>query len=128
MEGSQAARTEIAVSATPAADSCDKLSDRTAISSEKIGIGLRGRLQLAFGAITLFVVVATGVGLYAFFEVGKSLDRITEKALPPALAAGELSARAEYIVAAGPTLLASNNAHESTRRASSELSAWANAT
>src|ERR1700694_5170123 len=128
MEGSQAARTEITVSATPVADSRDKLSDRTAISSEKIGIGLRGRLQLAFGAITLFVVIATAGGLYSFFEVAKSLDRITEKALPPALAAGELSARAEYIVAAGPALLASNNADEINRVSNSVFGELANAT
>jgi signal transduction histidine kinase/DNA-binding response OmpR family regulator/HAMP domain-containing protein len=96
--------------------------------SEKIGLGLKGRLQLAFGAITLFVVIATGVGLYAFFEVGKSLDRITEKALPPALAAGELSARAEFIVAAGPSLLAANNADEINRLSNSVLGELANAT
>src|SRR5262249_18321722 len=80
-----------------------------------VGLGLKGRLQLAFGAITLLVVIATGVGLYAFFQVGKSLQRITEEALPPAVAAGGLSIRAEFIVSVGPTLLASTNVDEINR-------------
>ena len=50
-------------------------------------------------------MIATGVGLYAFFQVGKSLQRITEEALPPALAASELSIRAEFIVGVGPALI-----------------------
>jgi signal transduction histidine kinase len=58
------------------------------------------------------VIVATLVGLYVFAEVRKSLDRITETALPPALAAGGLSAKAELIVAAGPAMLASAASEE----------------
>src|SRR5207245_8148874 len=119
MAGSQAGHRESAQFETSIADSRDRSGEQTAVSEERIGLGLKGRLQLAFGAITLLVVIATGVGLYAFFQVGKSLDRITEKALPPALAAGELSARAEYIVAAGPALLASTNADEINRVSSS---------
>ena len=110
MEGSQAGRREMFE--TSVADSRDRSGDQTAVSEDKIGLGLKGRLQLAFGAITLLVVIATGVGLYAFFQVGKSLQRITEEALPPALAASELSTRAEFIVGVGPTLLASSNVDE----------------
>src|SRR6266849_417165 len=106
----------------------DKASERAAFQSAKIGFGLKGRLQRAFGAITLFVVIGTAVGLYAFFEVGRSLERITEKALPPALAAGELLGRAEYIVAAGPALLASANADEINRVSSSVFGELTNAT
>src|SRR5712692_6087482 len=128
MEGSQAGQGKTTVSDTMVVDFGDRSKKQAAVSDEKIGIGLKGRLQLAFGAITLFVVVATGVGLYAFFEVGRSLERITEKALPPALAAGELSARAEYIVAAGPALLASANADEINRVSSSVFGELTNAT
>jgi signal transduction histidine kinase/DNA-binding response OmpR family regulator len=67
----------------------------------------------------LLVVIATAVGLYAFFQVGKSLQRITEEALPPALAASELSTRAEFIVGVGPALLAANNADEINRLSAS---------
>jgi signal transduction histidine kinase/CheY-like chemotaxis protein len=97
-------------------------------SGGTVGIGLKGRLQLAFAAITLLVVIAAGVGFYVFFAVGKSLDQITRKALPPVLAAGELSVKAEYIVAAGPALLAANNADEIGRLSGSVLGELGNAT
>src|SRR5262245_11000928 len=116
---SQAVPAQTETSASPMVDSRDPSAEPAAIVSERIGLGLKGRLQLAFGAITLFVVIATGVGLYAFFEVGKSLEQITEKALPPALTAGELLTKAEYIVAAVPALLASNNADDINRLSAS---------
>jgi adenylate cyclase len=93
----------------------------------RVGFGLKGRLQLAFGAITLFVVIAAGVGLYAFFQVAKSIERITEDALPPALAASELSTKTEFIVAVGPALLASSNADEINRLSVSVFSELATA-
>src|SRR6516165_9079477 len=113
---------------TSVADSRDRSGEQTAVSEERIGLGLKGRLQFAFGAITLLVVIAMGVGLYAFFQVGKSLQRITEEALPPALAASELSSRAEYIVGVGPALLASNDAYEVNRLSASVSSQFANVT
>jgi adenylate cyclase len=128
MEGSQAGRRETTVFETSVADSRDRSGEQTAVSEEKTGLGLKGRLQLAFGAITLLVVIATGVGLYAFFQVGKSLQRITEEALPPALAASELSIRAEFIVGVGPALLASNNADEINRLSASVTSELVNVT
>ena len=113
---------------TSVADSRDRSGEQTAVSEERIGLGLKGRLQFAFGAITLLVVIAMGVGLYAFFQVGKSLQRITEEALPPTLAASELSSRAEYIVGVGPALLASNDADEVNRLSASVSSEFANVT
>src|SRR5262245_36060999 len=119
MEGSQAGRRETTAVETRVAHSRDSSGEQGAVSGKRLGLGLKERLQLAFGAITLLVVIATGVGLYAFFQVGKSLQRITEEALPPALAAGELSIRAEFIVSVGPTLLASTNVDEINRLSAS---------
>jgi adenylate cyclase len=128
MEGSQAGRRETTGFGTSVADSRDGSGEQAAVSDEKIGLGLKGRLQLAFGAITLLVVIATGVGLYAFFQVGRSLQRITEEALPPALAASELSTKAEFIVGVGPALLASNNTDEINRLSASVSGELANGT
>jgi signal transduction histidine kinase len=128
MEGSRAGRRATTMVPASVADARGRSGMETAVSREKIGLGLKGRLQLAFGAITLLVVIATGVGLYAFFEVAKSLQRITEQALPPALAAGELSTKAEFIVGVGPTLLASNNADEINRLSGSVSGELASAT
>lgn len=66
--------------------------------------GLRGRLLLAFIAISLFVIAAGAAGLYALREVGQTLDRITLKTVPAALDAHELSRKTEKILAAGPAL------------------------
>ncbi|HEX9461932.1 MAG TPA: PAS-domain containing protein [Alphaproteobacteria bacterium] len=70
-----------------------------------IAFGLRPRLLLAFGAISLFVVIAAAAGFYGLFEVSSALQKITKKAVPPALAASELARQTENIVAAGPALL-----------------------
>src|SRR5262249_3252560 len=144
MEGSQAGRRETTAFETSVPNKASSASDirpiwgatgsastlppGAAVSGRRVGLGLKGRLQLAFGAITLLVVIATGVGLYAFFQVGKSLQRITEEALPPALAASELSIRAEFIVGVGPALLAANNADEINRLSASVAGELTNVT
>src|SRR6516165_10877475 len=86
--------------------------------------GLRGRLLLAFFAISLFVIAAAAAGLYALREVGQTLDRITLETVPAALDAHELSRKAEKIVAAGPTLANATDTSEVgavSGRTSSEL-------
>jgi signal transduction histidine kinase/CheY-like chemotaxis protein len=70
----------------------------------KLAPGLRGRLLLAFFAISLFVIAAAAAGFYALHEVGQTLDRITLETVPAALDAHELSRKAQKIVAAGPAL------------------------
>ena len=74
--------------------------------------GLRGRLLLAFIAISLFVVIAAAAGLYALREVEQTLDRITLKSVPVALDARELSRESEKIVGAGPALVNASDAAE----------------
>ena len=74
--------------------------------------GLRGRLLLAFIAISLFVVVAAAAGLYALREVERSLDRITLETLPVALDARELLRKSEKIVGIGPALVDASNSEE----------------
>ena len=74
--------------------------------------GLRGRLLLAFIAISLFVVVAAAAGLYALREVEQSLDRITLQTVPVALDARELWRKTEKIIGVGPALWNSSDAKE----------------
>jgi signal transduction histidine kinase len=74
--------------------------------------GLRGRLLLAFIAISLFVIAAGAAGLYAIREVGQTLDRLTLKTVPAALDAHELSRKSEKIVSAGPALANATDANE----------------
>src|SRR5580704_18825140 len=83
-----------------------------------IGHGLRERLLLSFIAISGFAVVAAVVGNYAFYAIGQSLQQVTEKSVPPAIAALELAQRADRIVAAGPVLLGAANSEDFTAVAS----------
>jgi adenylate cyclase len=76
------------------------------------GIGLRGRLLLSFAAISAFAVIAAVVGSYAFYVIGKALHEVTEKSVPPAIAALEFAQRTERIVAAGPAMLGVTSAQE----------------
>ena len=77
-----------------------------------IGHGLRERLLLSFIAISGFAVVAAVVGNYAFYAISQSLYQVTEKSVPPAIAALELAQRTERIASAGPSLLAVTNTSE----------------
>jgi signal transduction histidine kinase/HAMP domain-containing protein len=75
-------------------------------------VGVRGRLVLSFVGISGFAVLATAAAMYSFLEVRALLDTVTQRRLPTALAAQELSARVERIVAETPTLLAASTPDE----------------
>ncbi len=68
-------------------------------------LGVRGRLLLSFVGISGFAVLAGAAAMYSFVEVEKALDKITGQRVPTALAAQELSAGVERIVAGAPALL-----------------------
>jgi signal transduction histidine kinase/FixJ family two-component response regulator len=80
----------------------------------RIGHGLRARLLLSFIAISSFALVAAVVGNYAFYAIGQSLQQVTEKSVPPAIATLELAQRAERIIATGPALLGVTNSEDFT--------------
>jgi adenylate cyclase len=84
----------------------------------RIGHGLRERLLLAFIAISGFAVVAAVVGNYAFYAIGHSLQQVTEKSVPSAIASLELARSAERIIAAGPVLLGAANSEDFTAASS----------
>ncbi len=75
-------------------------------------MGVRGRLLLSFVGISGFAVLAAAAAIYSFVEVQTVLDKITEQRVPTALAAQELSARVERIVAGTPGLLAASTPRE----------------
>jgi signal transduction histidine kinase len=77
-----------------------------------VQLGLRGRLLLAFFGISAVFALGAAVAMYSFFEIGKDLDRITQRRIPSALGSLELSRQAERIVAAAPPLLAASSPEE----------------
>src|SRR5450759_1610527 len=79
-----------------------------------VGHGLRARLLFSFIAISSFALIAAVVGNYAFYAIGQSLQQVTEKSVPPAIATLELAQRAGRIIAAGPALLGVTNSGDFT--------------
>src|SRR5258708_289864 len=98
--------------AAPAELSSPQSKDRPFAGLPRFVLGLRGRLLLAFVAISLFVVAAAAAGLYALREVERALDRITLQTVPVALDARELWRKSEKIIGVGPALWNSSDAKE----------------
>ncbi len=85
---------------------------------------VRGRLLLAFLAISMFSLVAAASGFFSFAQFGTALSRITEERVPQALALLELSRQAERVVRAAPALLVVTN-EKARVEVSAEISAEA---
>ena len=86
------------------------------------GIGVRGRLLVAFFGISAFVVLASAAAVYSFLTVGGVLDRITQQRMPSALNTLEIARQAEQIVAAAPSFLTVTTATQ-REQLSSEIAA-----
>jgi len=68
--------------------------------------GIRARLLLAFAGTSALAILATAAALYAFFEVGSAVERITKRRVPAALSSLKLSRQAEQVTAIAPSILA----------------------
>src|ERR1700732_4940084 len=88
------------------------MSIEASTNATRVGYGLRGRLLLAFIAISSFAVIAAVVGSYAFYTIGKTVDEMTDRSIPPAIISLELAQRTERILAVGPTLLGVSSVNE----------------
>lgn len=64
--------------------------------------------MLAFLAVAMFSLVAAATGINSLAQVGRSLDQITERRVPEALAWQNLSRDIEKVVRAAPALLAAD--------------------
>jgi len=69
------------------------------------GMGVRGRLVLAFMGISGFAVIAAVAGIFSLKQMGDALDQVTHRSVPEALVWLEISGRAGRIVRAAPTLM-----------------------
>jgi adenylate cyclase len=80
------------------------------------GLGVRGRLLLAFFAVSAFAILGAAAAFYSFREFGDALRLITQQRTPAALKSQELARQVERIVAAAPALLtAASQAEKDTR-------------
>ncbi|MFY8105414.1 MAG: HAMP domain-containing methyl-accepting chemotaxis protein [Elstera sp.] len=69
-------------------------------------LGIRGRLWLAFGAISLLPIIAAVVAWLAFADVAARMDLVADQRLPQIETALRLAAKAEQLVGYGPALIA----------------------
>lgn len=72
-------------------------------------LGIRGRLWLAFGAISTLPIIAALVAWLAFTDVAARMDLVADKRLPQIETALRLAAKAEQLVGYGPALVAAPN-------------------
>ena len=79
-------------------------------------VGVASRLLLAFLGISGFALIAAGVAILSFREIGEVLERVTERRVPAALASQEVSRQAERIVSAAPALLSAATSDEHAAR------------
>jgi adenylate cyclase len=80
-------------------------------------LGVRGRLLLAFFAVSAFAVLGAAAAFYSFREFDDALGLITQQRTPAALKSQELARHVERIVAAAPALLTAANQTEKNNRA-----------
>jgi len=69
-------------------------------------LGIRGRLWLAFGAISALPIIAALVAWFAFADVAARMDLVADQRLPQIETALRLAAKAEQLVGFGPALVA----------------------
>jgi adenylate cyclase len=69
------------------------------------GLGVRGRLLLAFFGISALAVLGAVAALYSFREIDQALGLITQRRIPMVVQSQEISGHAERITAAAPALL-----------------------
>lgn len=69
-------------------------------------LSVRWRLLIAFLAISSFSILAAVGAVYSVVAIGSVVERLTQRRVPAALVALEISREAERIVAAAPTILA----------------------
>ena len=88
------------------------MSQGAAISGSGARFGLRGRLLLAFSAVSAFAVLGAGVAIYSFGSIDEALALITRERVPVAVKSQEVSRITERIAVAAPTLFASTSQSE----------------
>jgi len=79
------------------------------------GLGLRGRLFAAFGAVTATTVLASATAFVSYDRLGRSLEVVTGTSLPHVTRASDIAMAAADVVGQAQALLAASGADERTR-------------
>jgi methyl-accepting chemotaxis protein len=79
------------------------------------GLGLRGRLFAAFGAVAAITVLASATAFVSYDRLGRSLEVVTGTSLPHVTRASNIAMAAADVVGQAQALLAASGADERTR-------------
>ena len=79
------------------------------------GLGLRGRLFAAFGAVAAITVLASATAFVSYDHLGRSLEVVTGTSLPHVARASNIAMAAADVVGQSQALLAASGADERTR-------------
>jgi methyl-accepting chemotaxis protein len=79
------------------------------------GLGLRGRLFAAFGAVAAITVLASATAFVSYNRLGRSLEVVTGTSLPHVTRASNIAIAAAEVVRQAQVLLAASGADERTR-------------
>jgi methyl-accepting chemotaxis protein len=80
-----------------------------------LGLGLRGRLFAAFGAVAAITVLASATAFVSYHRLGRSLEVVTGTSLPHVTRASNIATAAANVVGQAQALLAASGADERTR-------------
>src|SRR5215475_3261051 len=78
----------------------------------KAALGIKAKLFLAFGGMTMLTVGASAVAWYAFTDIDRSVTRITAESIVGMAASLRLAEKSAEITATAPTLIASRTEDE----------------
>jgi len=79
------------------------------------GLGLRGRLFAAFGAVATITVLASATAFVSYDRLGRSLEVVTGTSLPHVTRASNIAVAAAEVVGQAQALLAASGADDRTR-------------
>jgi len=78
----------------------------------KAALGIKAKLFLAFGGMTMLTVGASAVAWYAFTDIDRSMTRITAESIVGMAASLRLAEKSAEITATAPALIASRSEDE----------------
>jgi class 3 adenylate cyclase/phosphoglycerate-specific signal transduction histidine kinase len=78
----------------------------------KAALGIKAKLFLAFGGMTMLTVGASAVAWYAFTDIDRSVTRITAESIVGMAASLRLAEKSAEITATAPALIASHSEDE----------------
>jgi methyl-accepting chemotaxis protein len=98
------------VRSTPHEASHDSTSSASAQHTSSSGLGIAGRLGLAFAGTAVLTVLTAGIAWFAFVDAERSLAVVTKEAMPAVSNTLQLAADSAAVAAAAPSMASARSA------------------